>query len=164
MLIISVRKLPWSFYCPVVAPFFIAFYNNFPLLMFPIFLSPFVLKVTLVSILLQSFQWNHSKVASDQFSSVACSVMSNSLWPHEPQHARPHCPSPTPTVHPNACPLTEWCHPTISSSLIPFSSWPQSFPASGFFQRVISLNHVAKVLEFQLQPQSFQWTFRTDLL
>ena len=133
MLIISVRKLPWSFYCPVVAPFFIAFYNNFPLLMSPIFLSPFVLKVTLVSILLQSFQWNHSKVASDQFSSVACSVMSNSLWPHEPQHARPHCPSPTPTVHPNACPLNEWCHPTISSSVTPFSSCLQSFTALGSF-------------------------------
>ena len=58
--------------------------------------------------------------------------MSNSLWPHKPQHARPPCPSPTPGVHPNPCPLSHWCHPTISSSVIPFSSCPQSFPASIF--------------------------------
>ena len=62
------------------------------------------------------------------------SVMSNSLWPHEPQHARPPCPSPTPGVYPNSCPLSRWCHPTISSSVIPFSSCPQSFPTSGSFQ------------------------------
>ena len=70
------------------------------------------------------------------FSSVqfSCSVMSNSLWPHEPQHPRPPCPSPTPRVHPNSCPLSQWCHPTISSSAVPFSSCPQSFPASGSFQ------------------------------
>ena len=61
--------------------------------------------------------------------------MSNSLRPHEPQHARPPCPSPTPEVHPNPCPLSWWCHPTISSSAVPFSSCPQSFPASGSFQR-----------------------------
>ena len=60
--------------------------------------------------------------------------MSNSLPPHEPQHARPPCPSPTPRVHPNPCPSSWWCHPTISSSVIPFSSCPQSFPASGSFQ------------------------------
>ena len=59
------------------------------------------------------------------------SEMSNSLWPHEPQHARPPCPSPTPGVHPNPCPLSRWCHPTISSSVVPFSACPQSFPASG---------------------------------
>ena len=56
------------------------------------------------------------------------------LWPHEPQHARPPCPSPTPGVHPNLCPLSWWCHPTISSSFVPFFSCPQSFPASGAFQ------------------------------
>ena len=70
------------------------------------------------------------------FSSVefSHSAMSNSLWPHEPQHARPPCPSPTPGVHPNPCPLTRWCHPTISSSVISFSTCLQSFPASGSFQ------------------------------
>ena len=61
------------------------------------------------------------------------SVMSSSLWPHKPQHARPPCPSPTPRVHPNPCSLSWWCHPTISSTVIPFSSCPWSFPASGSF-------------------------------
>ena len=60
--------------------------------------------------------------------------MSDSLRLHELQHARPPCTSPTPGVHPNPCPLSWWCHPTISSSVIPFSSCPQSFPPSGSFQ------------------------------
>ena len=70
------------------------------------------------------------------FSSVqfSRSVMSDSLPPHEPQHTRPPCPSPTPGVHPNPCPLSRWCHLTISSSVVPFSSCPKSFPASGSFQ------------------------------
>ena len=59
--------------------------------------------------------------------------MSSSLWPHGLQHARPPCPSPTPGVYPNSPPLSQWCHPTISSSVIPFSSCLQSFPASGSF-------------------------------
>ena len=69
------------------------------------------------------------------FSSVqfSRSVMSNSLRPHEPQHARPPCPFPAPRIHTNPCPLYQWCHPTISSSVIPFSSCPQPFPASGSF-------------------------------
>ena len=62
------------------------------------------------------------------------SVVSDSLRPRELQHARPPCPSPTPSVHPNPCPLSQWCYPTISSSIVPFSSCPQSFPASGSFQ------------------------------
>ena len=62
------------------------------------------------------------------------SVLSDSLRPHESQHTRPPCPSPTPGVHPNPCPSSQWCHPTISSSVVPFSSCPQSFPASGSFQ------------------------------
>ena len=61
------------------------------------------------------------------------SVMSNSLWTHEPQHARLPCPLPTAGVYPNPCPLSQWCHPTISSSVVPFSSCPQSSPASGSF-------------------------------
>ena len=61
------------------------------------------------------------------------SVVSDSLWPHEPQHTRPPCPSPTPRVHPNSCPSSQWCHPTMSSSVVPFSSCPQPFPASGSF-------------------------------
>ena len=70
-------------------------------------------------------------IGSVQFS---CSVVSDSLWPHGPQDARPPCLSQTPGVYPNSCPLSQWCHPTISSSAIPFSSCPQSFPASGSFQ------------------------------
>ena len=62
-----------------------------------------------------------------------CSVLSDSLRPHGLQHARPPCPSPTPGVCSNSCPLSWWCHPTISSSVIPFSSHLQSFPASGSF-------------------------------
>ena len=62
------------------------------------------------------------------------SVVSDSLWPHELQHARPPCPSSTPGVNPNSCPLSQWCHSTISSSVISFSSRLQSFPASGSFQ------------------------------
>ena len=62
------------------------------------------------------------------------SVVSDSLWPHDLQHARPpDCPSPTPGVYSNSCPSRRWCHPTILSSVIPFSSHLQSFPASGFF-------------------------------
>ena len=62
------------------------------------------------------------------------SVVSNSLQLYEPQHARPPCPPPTPGVYPDPCPFSQWCHSTISSSLVPFSSCPQSFPASGSFQ------------------------------
>ena len=62
------------------------------------------------------------------------SVMSDSLWPHGLQHARPPCPSPTTGVYSNSCPLSHWCHPTISTSVVPFSSHLQSFPASGSFQ------------------------------
>ena len=62
------------------------------------------------------------------------SVMSDSLRPHELQHARPPCPSPTPGVYPNPCPLSQWCHPIMSSSVVPFSSCLLSFPASGSFQ------------------------------
>ena len=69
------------------------------------------------------------------FSSVqfSCSVVSDSLRPHESQHTRPPCPSPTPGVYSHSCPLSWWCHPTISSSVVPFSSCPQSLPASGSF-------------------------------
>ena len=82
---------------------------------------PLYLYYKLIYINSSSVQSNHS-------------VMSYSLRPHEPQHTRPPCPSPTPGVHPNSCPLSWWCHPTISSSVIPFSSCPQFLPASVSFQ------------------------------
>ena len=69
-------------------------------------------------------------ICSVQFSH---SVVSDSLWPHESQHARPPCPSPTPGVYSNSCPSSWWCHPAISSSVVPSSSCPQSFPASASF-------------------------------
>ena len=74
-------------------------------------------------------------VICTQFSSVqfSRSVVSDSLWPHGLQHARLPCPSPIPRAYSNSCPLCWWCHPTISSSVVPFSSHLQSFPASGSF-------------------------------
>ena len=82
----------------------------------------------------QAASSSHSKldVVRYQFSSVAKSY--STLRPHGLQHARPPCPSPTPGVYPNSCPLSRWCHPTIPSSIIPFSSHLQSFPSSGSFQ------------------------------
>ena len=69
-----------------------------------------------------------------EFNEFSCLVMSDSLRSHGPQHARPPCPSPTPRVYSNSCPLSWWCHPTISSSVVPLSFYPQSLPASGSFQ------------------------------
>ena len=74
------------------------------------------------------------KIYTASLVQFSCSVMSDSLQPHGLQHARPPCPSPTPGVYSNSCPLSQWCHPTISSSVIPFSSCLQFFPASGSFQ------------------------------
>ena len=76
------------------------------------------------------------RTQSSDFSSVqfSCSVMFDSLWPHGLQHARPPCSLPTARVYSNSCPLSRWCHPAIASSDSPFSSCPQSFPASGSFQ------------------------------
>ena len=79
--------------------------------------------------------WHFHQRASHQISSVqfSHSVVSDSLWPHELQHTRPPCPSPTPRIYPNSCPSSQWCHPAISSSVVPFSSCPQSLPASESF-------------------------------
>ena len=94
-------------------------------------------------------------------------VVSNSLRPHEPQHTRPPCPSPTPGVHPNPCPLSWWCHPTISSFVVPFSSCPQSFPASGSFPmsqlftsggQSIGVSASTSVLPMNTQDWSLGWT------
>ena len=92
------------------------------------------------------------------------SVIYDSLWPHGLKHDRLPCPSPTPRACSNSCSSSQWCHPTISSSVVPFSSCLQSFPASGSLPMSHHLHQVAKVLEFQLQHQSFQWIFRTDFL
>ena len=102
--------LPWSFpsLCfQYYLLFFVSHYSCLPL-------SPIPLSC-------QTFQFSQS-------------VVSNSLWPHAPQHTRPPCPSPTPGVHPNPCPLSQWCHPTISSSVVPFFSCLQYFPTLGSFK------------------------------
>ena len=107
---------------------------------------------------------NSSAGSSVQFSR---SVVSDSLQPHELQHTRPPCPSPTPRVHPNSCPLSWWCHPTISFSIVPFSSCPQSFPASGSFQmsqlfawggQRIGVSASTSVLQMNTQDWSLEWT------
>ena len=102
--------------------------------------------------------------SSVQFSS---SVVSDSLQSHELQHARPPCPSPAPGVHPNPCPLSQWCHPAILSSVIPFSC-PQSFPASGSFPmsqlftsggQSIGVSASASVLPMNIQDWfPLEWT------
>ena len=100
----------------------------------------------------QSVQFSHS-------------VMSNSLRAHGLQHTRLPCPSPTPRACSNSCPSSRWCHPTISSSVIPFSSCLRSFPASGSFP--MSQFFTSGGQSFgasQLQHQSCQWIFRTDFL
>ena len=105
-----------------------------------------------------------------QFSSVqfSCSVMSNSLQPHESQHARPPCLSPSPGVHSDSGPSSPWCHPAISSSVVPFSSCPQSLPASGSFPMSqlfgwgglsIGVSALASVLPMHTQDWSpLEWT------
>ena len=110
------------------------------------------------------------------FSSVqfSHSVISNSLWPHELQHARPPCPSPTPGVYSNLCPSSPWCHPAISSSVGPFSSCPQSLPASGSFPmsqlfawggQSVGVSALASVLPMNTQDWSpLEWTRWTSLL
>ena len=103
------------------------------------------------------------------FSSVqfSCSVVSDSLRPHESQHARPPCPSPTPGVYSNSCPSSQWCHPDISSSVVPFSSCPQSLPASGSFPmsqlfawggQSIGVSASASFLPKNTQNWSLEWT------
>ena len=119
-----------------------------------------LLHTELLRVCLNPNQSEQPGYSSVQFS---CSVVSDSLQPHGPQHARPPCPSPTPGVYSNSYSLSQWCHPTISSSVIPFSSHLQSFLELGLFKWVSSSHRVAKVLDFQLQHQSFQWTPRTDL-
>ena len=103
--------------------------------------------------LLFSIQFSHSAVSD-------C----DSLRPNGLQHVRLPCPSPTPRVCSNLCPSSQWCHPTISSSVVPFSSCLHLSQHQGLFQWVCSLHQVAKVLQFQSQHQSFQWIFRVDFL
>ena len=107
----------------------------------------------------------NTMISSVQF---RLSVVSDSLRPHESQHARPPCPSPTPAVYSNSCPLSRWCHQTISSSVMHFSTCPQSFPSSGSFQisqlfpsggQSIGVSASASVLPMNTQDWSpLEWT------
>ena len=103
---------------------------------------------------------------TDIFRSVQLShtVVSDSLRPHESQHARPPCPSPTPGVHSDSCPSSQWCHPAILSSVAPSPPAPNPSQHQSLFQGVNSLHEVAKALEFQLQDHSLQRNPRVDLL
>ena len=88
------------------------------------------------------------------------SIMSDSLQSYRLQHARLPCPSPTPRACSNSCPLSQWCHLTISSSVVPLSSCLQSFPASGSFPMSQFFTSGGQSIELQLQHQSFRWLFR----
>ena len=112
-------------------------------------------------------KWINNNVLLHNTVQFSRSVVSDSLRPHELQHARPPCPSPTPGVHPSPCPLSWWCHPTISSSVVPFSSCPQSFPASGSFPmsqlftsgaQSIGVSASTSVLPMNTQDWSLEWT------
>ena len=108
---------------------------------------------------LRLYWWPFSSI---QFS---CSVMSNSLQPHGLQHSRPPCPSPTPGVYSNSCPLSWWCHVSTSSSVIPFSSHLQSFPASGSFQMSQFFTSKCWDFSFSISPSneySGLFSFRID--
>ena len=110
--------------------------RNSSLLIFKEYVIYIVVQISVVNTLITTVQFS-------------CSVMSDSLWPHKLQHARPPCPSPTSRVYPNSCSSSRWCHPAISSS-VPFFSCPQSLPASGSFPMSQLFTWSAKVLEFQL--------------
>ena len=118
---------------------------------------------------------HNSQLLHGYFSSVqfSHSAVSDSLWPNELQHARPPSPSPIPRVYPNSCPLSWWCHPTISSSVVPFSSCPQSFPTSGSFPmsqlftsggQNIGVSASTSVLPVNTQECSSEHSFRMDWL
>ena len=92
------------------------------------------------------------------------SVMSDSLWPQGLQQARPPCPPPPPGVYPNSCSLSQWYHPTISSSVVPFSSHLQSFQASGSLQMSQFFVSGGQSIGVSASTSVFQWTLRTDLL
>ena len=114
-------------------------------------------------------RWATREAPSTEYSvPFSLSVVSDSLQPHELQHSRPPCPSPTPRVHSNSCPWSRWCHPAISSSDVPFSSCSQSLPASGSFPmsqlfawggQSIGVSASASVLTMNTQEWSpLEWT------
>ena len=117
-----------------------------------------------ILVLLGHTTWEINNLSlSVQFSRL---VVSKYLPPHDPQHDRPPCPSPTPRVHPNPCPLSQWCHPAISSSVVPFSSCPQSFPESGSFQmsQLFASGGQSTGVSASASVLPMNWNPRTDFL
>ena len=111
--------------------FLILIYFNHP---FKVYILAFAFKSIFLNLLWKYMVFlNWIEMMVFPFSQFRCLVISNSLWPHGLQHVWPPCPSPTPRAYSNSCPSSRWCHPTISSSVVPFSSCLQSFPASGSF-------------------------------
>ena len=106
-------------------------------------------------------RYHYMPISSVQFSR---SVVSDSLRPHESQHARPPCPSPTPGVHPNPCPLSRWCHPTISSSTVPSPPALNLSQDQGLFQWVSSLHRWPEYWSFSFNISPSNLSLRTDLL
>ena len=139
-------------------------YINAVILAFKIFFNPVLPFFTATVQIPSALRWTTLCVWS-QFSSVqfSHSVVSDSLWPHELQHARLPCPSQTPGIYSNSCPSSQWWHPAISSSVVPFSSFPQSLPASGSFPmsqlftwggQSIGVSASASVLPMKIQDLS----------
>ena len=104
--------------------------------LYPTLLTPLIYKIHIQRVRHSSLYVSPSvsvSLENPDYYQFSRSVVSDSLWPHESQHTRPPCPSPTPRAYSNSCPSSCWCHPAISSSVVPFSSCPQSLPASGSF-------------------------------
>ena len=106
-------------------------------------------------------KWSNFQIRSDQ---ISRSVMSNSFRPHESQHTRPPCPSPTPRFHWDSRPSSQWCHPAISSSVVPFSSCPQNLPASESFPMSQLFAWGGQSTAVSALASSFQRNPRADLL
>ena len=147
--------------------FFFFFKISIPLLFLrpePASYSPWVVLHFVANEMLFKEKMSHwHNLPNFSFSSVH-SLVSNSLWPRGLQHVRPPCSSPTPKAYSVSCPSSQWCHSTISSSVVPFSPAFSLSQHQGLFKWVSSSHQVVKVLELQLQHQSFQWIFRTDFL
>ena len=112
---------------------------------------------------ISSPKWSLKYLSTESSVQFSCSIVSNSLRPHGQQHSSPPCPSPNPEAYSNSCPLSRWCHPTISSSVIPLSSRPQSLPVLGSFPmswlftsggQSIGASALASVLPLNIQSSS----------
>ena len=128
----------WSRYLGLIQGFFFPHDVILDKLLIPFSLHFLICKMKIIiASNTTEWLWELNEISSVQFSH---SVVSDSLQPHEPQHARPPCPTPTPGVYPNSCPLSQWCHPTISSSVVPFSSCPPIPPSIRVFSNESTLH------------------------